>query len=171
LKKAKTPRKPKTIAAADAVDKEVNTPPQPAGPGRPTGYTPELGVLIAGRIAAGETLRQVCRDPAMPDKSTVLRWVALHTEFQEAYALARELLLEHWADEIVDIADETSRDWTARQLGEAAIEVANHEVINRSRLRIDTRKWLMSKLAPKKYGDKVALTNGDGGPIVVKIVD
>jgi hypothetical protein len=64
-------------------------------------------------------------------------------------------MLDRWAEEIVEIADDATNDWMDRKSGEHTIAVADTEHINRSRLRIDTRKWLMSKLAPKRYGERV----------------
>jgi hypothetical protein len=103
----------------------------------------------------------------MPDKSTVMRWLATHKEFRDQYASAREAQADYYAEEIIEIADDGSNDWMERKRGEETIEVENHEVIGRSRLRVDTRKWLMARMAPKKYGDRVMqeVTGKDGGPI------
>lgn len=126
--------------------------------GHPPLYTPELAAEVCRRIAAGESLRQVCRDDAMPCTATVMRWARDNLEFREQYALARELLLEHWAEELTEIADDGSNDWMKREAEEGRIEIkVDAEHINRSRLRVDTRKWLLSKLSPRKYGDKIEL--------------
>lgn len=123
--------------------------------GRPSDYTPELATEICRRISEGESLRQVCRDESMPSTSAVLRWVREREEFRQQYAEAREALLEHWAEEINEIADDGSNDWMKREKDQGRIEiVADADHIARSRLRVDTRKWLLSKLAAKKYGDK-----------------
>lgn len=73
--------------------------------------------------------------------------------------------MEHYADEILEIADDGQNDWMERESKNGEVfEVENHEVLNRSRLRVDARKWLMSKLAPKKYGDVQKLEHsGPGG--------
>lgn len=91
----------------------------------------------------------------MPDKSTVLRWLARYPEFRDQYAQAREAQADHFADEILEIADDASNDWMVRKQGEDEVEVTNHEHISRSKLRVDARKWLMSKMAPKKYGERI----------------
>lgn len=62
-----------------------------------------------------------------------------------------------FADEILEIADETGTDLTTDDKGKVTVE---HEVVARSRLRVDARKWLMARLAPKKYGDKLQHTGG-----------
>jgi hypothetical protein len=71
------------------------------------------------------------------------------------YARAREALAEHWADEILEIANDATNDWMERQRRDAATEIVlNREHVDRSRQRIDARKWLLSKAMPKVYGDK-----------------
>lgn len=80
------------------------------------------------------------------------------------------MLLEHWAEEIIEIADDGSNDWMERNDKDNPGFVANGEHIQRSRLRSDNRKWLLSKLAARKYGDKLEHTGPEGGPIQVSIV-
>src|SRR3954451_6383604 len=70
---------------------------------------------------------------------------------------AREAQADRFANEIIEIADDTSGDWVERD----GVVVADHEHIQRSKLRVDTRKWLMARMVPKKYGDKIVLA-GDG---------
>lgn len=124
---------------------------------RPTSYTPELALEICRRLAGGESLRAICCDSHIPHRDTVRLWIVNDTHgFSVQYARAREAQVEHYADEIVEISDETDRDTIETEHGEKP----NSEWIARSRLRVDTRKWLMSKLAPKKYGDKVDVTTG-----------
>jgi hypothetical protein len=97
-----------------------------------------------------------------------MKWAREIEEFSQQYAQARDALLEHWAEEITEIADDGSNDWIKREKGEGRIEIAlDAEHVNRSRLRIDTRKWLLSKLSAKKYGDRISaeLSGPGGGPI------
>lgn len=82
------------------------------------------------------------------------------------YARARMLLTESLVDEIIEISDDKSRDFVQTDDG---LKV-DHDHINRSKLRVDSRKWLASKIAPKLYGDRVALTGADGGPLVVSVM-
>ena len=88
-----------------------------------------------------------------------------HEEFSQQYASAREVQAEVWADEIVAIADDTTADLTTDKDGK---EIVRHENIQRSRLRVDARKWIASKLLPKRYGDKLQHTGEGGGPIRVR---
>jgi len=123
---------------------------------------------ICEHIADGKSLREICRAEGMPSKTTVMRWLADSQEFRDQYARAREAQADHFADEILEIADDATNDWMTRKVGEETTTVADHEHISRSRLRVDARKWLMSKMAPKKYGDKLdmELSGKDGAPIV-----
>lgn len=125
--------------------------------GRPSKFTEKLGAEICQRLADGESLRAICRDEHMPSESTVRAWaLELDTPFSAQYAKARDLQAQRWSDELLDIADDGTNDWMERQGkdGEPAL-VVNGEAIARSRLRVDTRKWLLSKVLPKKYGERV----------------
>ena len=123
--------------------------------GRPSDYSPEIAARICDLLASGESLRSICAADDMPAQSSVFLWLQKHSEFSEQYARAREAQMELWAGQIVEIADETNDD------------------VQRARLRVDTRKWLMSKLAPKKYGDKVTNehTGPDGGPVQIERIE
>ncbi len=136
--------------------------------GRPSRYTPELAAVICERLAEGETLRSVCRDKAMPDKATVLRWLGDKTkvDFRDQYAHARDMQADALFDEALEIADDVSGDWFTDKDGR---KVLDHEHVQRSRLRVDTRKWAASKMAPKRYGDKLQHTGDGGGPIRTEV--
>lgn len=128
--------------------------------GRPTKYTAKLADDICTRIANGENLRRICADEGYPARSSVMSWLAssnkTYAGFREQYARAMSLRADYWADEILEIADDGSNDWVPRKrAGGASDAVLNHEHVTRSRLRVDTRKWLMARMEPKKYGDRV----------------
>jgi hypothetical protein len=109
-------------------------------------------------------VRAICKDEDMPASSTIFKWLSEQPAFSEQYAHARSVQMEAMAEEILEIADDGSNDTYETDEGD---ERTNQDVIQRSRLRVDTRKWLMSKLAPKKYGDKVEqfISGPGGGPI------
>ncbi len=141
--------------------------------GRPSKFTQALADAICEALAGGDSLRTICLGEDMPDARTVYRWVEKNETFRQQYTRARELQLERWADELVDISDDGSNDWMTRQTKNGDSEsVVDHEHITRSRLRIDTRKWILAKLAPKKYGEfvRTELTGKDGGPIENRVV-
>jgi len=116
--------------------------------GRPTRYTKAIAEKICEQLASGMTLRQACLSKDMPHESTVRHW-SLHDDevrpgFVTQYAKARETGYALMADEILEISDDKSED------------------VQRDRLRVDTRKWLLSKALPKIYGDKVVNTHEAG---------
>lgn len=130
---------------------------------RPSTYGAEICDAICKRIAEGESVRSICSDEEMPSKSTVMNWLREHEEFQVQYARACEARTIFWAEEIIEIADDSGNDFMERKRKDGSIEtVPDHENVQRSKLRVDSRKWLMSKLLPKKYGDKLQHTGPDG---------
>lgn len=134
-----------------------------AVPPRPTAYTDALGDEICNRIADGELLTAICRDAGMPPIRTVTGWLMESREggkvpvsFQENYTKAREQSVYVREDEITEIADDARNDWMDKQVGDVTIRVVDHEHIQRSKLRVDSRRWLLAKVAPHKYGDRMA---------------
>lgn len=118
-------------------------------------------------------MRTVCLDDDMPAASTLFLWMQKHPEFLEQYTRAKEESADALVEEMLDIADDAANDWMERhdRDGNNIGWQANGDHINRSRLRVDTRKWIASRLKPKKYGDKVALTGADGGNLTVNVND
>lgn len=132
--------------------------------GRPSIFTDELAATICSRLAAGESLRRICSEDAMPCRDTVFVWVSTNPAFSDQYAKARQFQMDAMVEDILEIADDGTNDTYEDADGRVKV---NADVIARSRLRVDTRKWVMSKLAPKKYGDKVLqeITGENGGPV------
>lgn len=128
--------------------------------GRPSTYTQELADRICEGIALGSSLRTVLTGDDMPVMSTVFKWIREHEEFSNQYARACEERTEAMSEDLLDIADDGSNDWMEVHKGDTEAWVTNGEALQRSRLRVDTRKWLMSKMKPKKYGDKIDVTSG-----------
>jgi hypothetical protein len=130
--------------------------------GRPTIYSKELDIEICSRIAGGESLRSIAVDEHMPARQTVYRWLFddEHIEFSDHYKSARKMQAENLADELFDISDDGSNDWMERtgKDGESAGWQVNGEHVQRSRLRLDTRKWYLSKVLPK-FADKQQIEN------------
>lgn len=137
----------------------------------PSSYTVDVADFILEKLTAGLSLKEICREyENTPDESTVRKWALDDVEgFRARYSTAREIGYHSMADEIFDIADDGRNDWMDRhneRTGETD-QVPNQEHMNRSRLRVDTRKWFLSKVLPKIYGDKIAVTGGDGGALKV----
>jgi hypothetical protein len=143
-------------------------------PGRPTLYTQELADEICARLINGESLRSICRDESKPDERRVREWSQdLKHPFSPQYVRARELGYLKMAEELLEISDDGTNDWMEREGKDGSSHtVVDHEHIARSRLRVDTRKWLLSKALPKVFGDRVTteVTGKDGGPIETKDV-
>lgn len=121
--------------------------------GRPSTYTQELTDEICAQLAEGISLRTVCLAKGMPDKATVFRWLREHKEFRDQYARAKEESADAMSEEILDISDDS-----ISVIKEGA-EKKSTALAQVQRLRVDTRKWIMSKMKPKKYGDRVDLTS------------
>lgn len=136
---------------------------------RPTIYTKELGDLICDKIATSNRgLAHICQEEGMPSRSTVHQWVIDNKEFSDKYARAREDQADFLAEEILTIADHSDKD-TVIIYDKAGnpVPVEDKEWTNRSRLRVDARKWISSKLKPKKYGDKVELSGNPDAPLQI----
>lgn len=124
--------------------------------GRPSTYTPEIAAAVCARLALGETLRSICRDEDMPPESTVRLWALDDVQgFAAQYARARDLGLDAMAEQCIEIADEAETTQKVGRDGETMEVVFDSTAVARNRLRLDARKWLLSKMAPKRYGDKL----------------
>ena len=93
----------------------------------------------------------------MPAKSTVMEWLEAHETFRTKYARAREYQADSLFDEMLDISDDGSNDTYIDREGNIRID---HDVLGRSKLRLETRRWMVMKLRPKKYGEKLELDGG-----------
>lgn len=139
--------------------------------GRPSDYSQELADAICAELAMGLSLRTVCSDEDLPSAATVFSWLRKYPEFLEQYTRAKQESADAMADEVLDIADDGHNDWMLRYFNGHKAYVENGEAVNRSRLRVETRKWLMAKMKPKKYGEKLDVTS-DGkrittAPVVI----
>jgi hypothetical protein len=121
--------------------------------GRPSDYSSERALLICARMGEGESLRSICRDGAMPALSTVFRWLAGDRDSRAMDAWATLL-----AEEILEISVPDPETGAVRM---------DAEFVARSRLRVDSRKWLAARMSPRKYGDKVTqeISGPDGAPV------
>jgi hypothetical protein len=138
-------------------------------PGAPSTFTQQLGDEICQRMAEGETLTEICRSPGMPAFFSVHRWAERHPEFGEAFARAREAQAHRWAEEVIEISDDSRNDWITRQTERGEEVTVNHEHISRSKLRVDSRKWLLARVLPKTYGDKVEVGGSAENPLTLLI--
>jgi len=129
---------------------------------RPCEYTPERAEVLCAYLSSGMSLRTACKQKNMPDCATVFSWMRKFPEFLKQYEKAKEESADALAEEILDIADDSTNDWIELN-GKV---VADKEHVQRSRLRVDARKWIASKLKPKKYGDSTTLKGDVDAPLV-----
>ena len=125
---------------------------------RPKIYTESLGDLICSHIAQGKSLAKLTGElKTLPSPRTVYTWLREYPEFLQNYNTAKFDQADCLAEEILDIADNGTNDWIANCGDDGAIKAykVNGESIQRSRLRVDARKWIASKLKPKKYGERM----------------
>ena len=109
---------------------------------------------VINRISNGESLLNICRDDKMPCRDTIFEWLSRDKEFSDKYDRAREIRADRIFDEILEIADDSSDDYVKGDEGEI---VLNREAIERAKLKIDARKWILAKMVPKKYSEKMEL--------------
>ena len=133
----------------------------------PVRYSEELAEKICGRLAMGESLRSICRSAGMPGESAVRLW-ATHPDhpFAAQYARAREIGYHRMADELLEIADDATHDYRERAKEDGPGQIlVDHDHIARSRLRVEARKWILSKMLPKVYGDKLQVQGDKDNPL------
>jgi len=118
--------------------------------------------VLDGMAIGGLSCFKACQAAGVPN-STFMRWVDADAKLAERYAHAREDLIERMANEVLELADsevpetgDGKRDWQA---------------IQQRKLQVDSRKWLLSKLAPKKYGDRLELAGDKENPLQVQTID
>ena len=116
----------------------------------------KLKPIIISEIESGKSLQKICEVDGMPDISTVMDWVNESKDFAEQYARAREIRADKLFEEILQIADSkpddkmVDKDWNL---------VIDSSAVQRNRLQVDARKWILAKMSPKKYGDKLDMTS------------
>lgn len=129
------------------------------------GFSEDVFADTLERIACGEAVSKICGEPGYPSRKTFYSWVLRNDDLRERYEVA--LVARHYAlaDETLEIADQPvgSLDSGATDTG----------AVQKQRLQVDTRKWLLSKMVPKKYGDKLQqeVTGANGGPVAMAVLD
>ena len=114
-----------------------------------TNYTRDLGDIICDRMTEGESLRAICRNVDMPSEGAVRGWAVRDVDgFGDRYRVARLLLMDFWADQIVDIADDGDLDPRDRQI------------------RTGVRQWIMSKVS-RGYGERLVHSGDPESPVRV----
>jgi hypothetical protein len=137
--------------------------------GRPSEYDPQVAADICHQVSiTTQSLEAICNaHDAFPSSRTFYRWLLDREDLRQLYARARDAQLQILADQIVPLADTDRICEKITIKADGSREVVVLDQVERSKLQIDSRKWLLSKLAPQKYGDKQQLTGPDGGPIQI----
>lgn len=126
---------------------------------RPTSYTPALADEICERLAAGETLRDICRDEHIPSFRSVYRWRESNAEFSARFALAREIGGDVIAEQALAIADTPQvgeRDETTHE----GFKTVREDMLGHRKLQVETRLKLLAVWFPRKYGQRIDMTTG-----------
>lgn len=132
---------------------------EPKPVGRPSDYNHEIVDLICEKITEGLSIRTICNDENMPNASTIFKWLREHEEFSKQYVRATEERVEAQHEDLLEFGDQ------AIEHAEQANPKAANAVVSGYKLKADNLKWSMSKMKPKKYGEKLDMTtNGKDLP-------
>lgn len=136
---------------------------------RPTEYNKEIAKDICSKISTShKSLRTVAKEVGVCVQS-ILNWLNDYPEFLAQYTRAKEEQADFLTEEMIEIADDSSKDTITQNVRGGELEVENREWTNRSKLRVETRKWIASKLKPKKYGDKLELDQKISGGLTIDV--
>lgn len=124
--------------------------------GRPSSYNAEVAADFLTEISTTrKSLQTICdSDNRFPDPKTIYRWMLANEEFRQGYARAKEDQTQILEDEILDIADNTKEGVIVTEKPDG-VEIKRSDMLEHRKLQIESRKWLMMKLKPKKYGEKI----------------
>jgi hypothetical protein len=138
--------------------------------GRPTDYTPELADRICELVATStHGTKKLCKlNDWMPDDTCIYKWRYRHEDFARKYAEAKARQADLLAEEIIEIADDGLNDTYVDDEGNVKVDT---DIVQRSRLRIDTRKWLACKLLPKIYGERQPPKTEDSETLIDRVID
>jgi hypothetical protein len=133
----------------------ANKPTKPGSPERA-----KLADAVLANMETGMSCFKACQHAGVP-MPTFMLWVSQDSELADRYAQARENFVERIAQEVMELSDvdvgetpDGRKDWAA---------------VQKHKLQVDTRKWLLSKLAPKKYGEKIEISGDKESPLVHRI--
>ena len=124
-------------------------------------YRKDIADEICAELSDGVSLRTVLKNRNnSPSAKTWFRWMRENDELRKSYQLAKEEAADAMAEDILVISDDSTNDWMDREYGKGnVVRVTDPEALQRSKLRVDTRKFLMAKMKPKRYGDKLDITS------------
>jgi hypothetical protein len=126
-------------------------------------YADDIANYICEQIAMGRSLLSVCREEGMPTAAAVIYWANINLcGFTKKYETAIGIRAQLHFEELISIADDASEDYVTRERADGSeYEAFNPENVQRAKLRVETRKWELSKMIPKKFGDAQLIKLGD----------
>jgi hypothetical protein len=130
--------------------------------------TDELFDEICERMVNGESVRSICKDEKMPALSTMMKILNQDPNRSAQYARALQMRADAMFEEIMDISDDGTNDFMLRNADDPTSVILNGEHVQRSKLRVDSRKWAIGRMNPKKYGEKTFIGGVDDAPIKVQ---
>jgi hypothetical protein len=130
--------------------------------------TEELFDEVCERMVDGESVRTICKDEHMPSISTFMKILNQDPKRSAQYARALQLRADAMFEEILDISDDGTNDYMLRNADDPTSVVLNGEHVQRSKLRVDSRKWALGRMNPKKYGEKTFIGGVEDAPIKVQ---
>lgn len=120
----------------------------------PSTYSPSLAQCLCEQVASGMSLAAACRLPGFPGASTAYQWRRDYPEFAEALDIANQIRGDVVIDEASVIADDSSQDWQEVTRKDGRVEIVlNNEHVQRSKIRVDLRKWTAARLSRRQWGD------------------
>lgn len=122
----------------------------------------QIALAICARVANGEYLGKICKEPGMPHTQTFWNWRNEDAVVFAAYAHAQEARAERLADQVVEVADEKPNHF----IDDKGRERIDPGSVAHQKLRMDARKWVAAKLLPKRYGERIEL----GGKLTHEVV-
>lgn len=140
--------------------------------GRPSTFSDDIAESICERLAGGESLLSICASDPMPPQSVVFQWLSKQPQFAENYARARQFWADAEFERIMSIADTPQVGIKTETDAKGGVKTIEGDMIEHRRLQVDTRKWALARMSPRKYGDRIQaeLTGQGGGPITLNIV-
>ena len=135
-------------------------------------FNQETADKVCERLAAGESLNAICKEDGFPAESTVRRWAMLDVEgFAANYTRARELQAHYLADQIITISDTTLEGEETTIKADGSRETKIGDMLGHRKLQVDSRKWYLSKVLPKVYGDKMETTHKGSVGVTMQATD
>lgn len=133
--------------------------------GRPTTLTQDIADRLFAAMATGSTITKFCRENPDVTLGQIVMWESRNEEFRERIARARELQTRAWADELVSMSEDPPMVTVPGRHGD--YQAVDSGAVQLRKLRADNLKWLMARLSPKDFGDRLQHTGADGGPMQV----